>query len=88
MRNKCIPFKEIAKALERTVPACVAHYNEMVVQGRTSKRYVQLPWSERELKLYIELEKRNTPTEEIADELGRDVKAIWHKRYQLRNAIS
>lgn len=74
---------QIAEVLERSETAVDRRIARLKVAGKIPYEKIDVPWTEKELEMLIELERKGLSDKEIAYELGREVNHIRDKRSRL-----
>lgn len=77
-------FRDIATELERTQRAVVARYAKLVERGLAQRKRHLIYWTEKEVEMFLVMDKQGLQDKEIAEELGRETTDIKYKRKHLR----
>lgn len=77
-------MKEISKIIGRTVNGVYQETRRLREQGKLSPVKIQLPWTDKEWQMVLDLEKQGYQDKEIAYELGREDYHIRDKRRLMR----
>lgn len=76
---------EIAEELKRTSTSIVVRLSKRRRKGeRIPVKKIQVPWTEEETEMMLDLEKQGYTDDEIAYELGRERNHISYRRFRLR----
>lgn len=77
-------YDDIAVRLQRSKSAVEHRISRLGQQGKAELRKIQLPWTDEEVEMLLEMDRRGLPDTEIAFELGRETEHIRDKRRRLR----
>lgn len=86
MKKEGYSLEDIAKRLNRSVPAVKGRKERLVTKGVIPNERINIRWREEEIEMLYRLEEKGYTDERIAYELGREVYHIRMKRQMLRDA--
>jgi len=78
-------YKQIATIMDRTSFSCEHRYSRLVKRQKAKLKKIQLPWTNTENNMMLDMEKQGLRDEEIAYKLGREPDHIRDHRRNLRD---